>query len=152
MGTMPYRILASVIHKQRHKEKYGDWAANPYDLALEFALERLLPLLESAHQTDVLLVAEARGKREDDELNLSFLRIINEGTSYIRSERFRKTHFSLTFMPKSMNIIGTQMADLVAYPIARYALNPHAQNPAYQVVKENFYVGPGSVRGLKIFP
>jgi len=51
-----------------------------------------------------------------------------------------------------MNIIGTQMADLAAYPIARHVLVPTKPNPAYEVIKGKFYVGPGNVRGLKVFP
>ena len=41
-----YDLIASVIRKQDHKARYGMRASNPYDLALTFALERLLALLE----------------------------------------------------------------------------------------------------------
>ena len=51
-----------------------------------------------------------------------------------------------------MNIIGTQMADLAAYPIARYVLDRKKPNPAYEAIKAKFYQGSGLVRGLKIFP
>lgn len=127
-------------------------AENPYDLALTFALERLLPLLEGLGQTDVRLIAEARGKREDAELRLSFLRIVNDGTYYIPASRFRKIQFRLDFRPKSMNIVGTQMADLAGYPIARYVLDPKKPNPPMVILHGKFYSGPGSVYGLKTFP
>lgn len=138
--------------KQVHKERCGQRAENPYDLALKFALERLLPLLEEAGQREVLLIAEARGKREDSELRLSFLKTVNDGTEYVSAERFRRVQFRLDFKPKAMNIIGTQMADLAAYPIARHVLDPSKPNPAYDVIKGKFFVGPGWVRGLKVFP
>lgn len=127
-------------------------ARNPYDLAFTFALERLLPLLEGLGQTDVRLVAEARGKREDGELQLAFLRIVNNGTWYVPGIRFRQIQFHLEFRPKAMNIIGTQMADLAAYPIARHVLDRKKRNPAFDVIEQKFYRGPGWVRGLKIFP
>ncbi len=125
MSTAEYKLIATVIRKQNHKTRYGQWAENPYDLALTFALERLVPLLEDARQVEIQLIAEARGKKEHDELQLSFLRIVNNGTDYVSSERFKKIQFNLAFRDKRMNIVGTQMADLAAYPIARYVLDPH---------------------------
>src|SRR6476469_2890562 len=61
MSAPGYELIAAVIKKQEHKAKYGKNATNPYDLALTFAMERLLPLLESEGQTQVYLIAEARG-------------------------------------------------------------------------------------------
>lgn len=152
MGTMPYQVIMAIIHKERHQQAYGRWAENPYDLALMFALERLLPLLEGVGQSAVQVIAEARGTNEDNELRLSFLNIINNGTSFIRPDRFKKIQFNLTFLVKARNIIGTQMADLVAYPVARHVIDPTAANPAYAIVEPKFYAGPGRVCGLKVFP
>ena len=152
MSQPGYDLIASVIRKQDHKAKYGINAANPYDLALTFGLERLLPLLEAEKQSEVYLIAEARGKREDDELRLSFLRITSYGTEFNSAERFRKIKFHLRFKPKAMNVVGTQLADLAAYPIARHVIDPTKPMPAYEVVRKRFYNGPGLVHGLKIFP
>ena len=68
---------------------------NPYDLAMTFCMERLLPLLEEKSQSKIQLIAESRGKKEDDELMLSFLRIANQGTNYIPADRFKKVNFKL---------------------------------------------------------
>ncbi len=152
MGRSDYTLIASVIQKQSHREKYGVRANNPYDLSLTFALERLLPLLESRGQVKVTLVAESRGKKEDNELKLTLMNIVNSGTDYVDSGRFRKIIFDLVFKSKAMNIVGTQMADLAGYPIARHVLDPSKPNPAYAVIKSKFYRGPGWVSGLKIFP
>lgn len=51
-----------------------------------------------------------------------------------------------------MNVIGTQLADLAAYPIARYVINPKKPLPAYDIVRRRFYKGPGWISGLKVFP
>lgn len=152
MAEADYSLIASVIRKQAHRDRYGVFAENPYDLALKFALERLLPLLEHAGQNEIRIIAEARGKREDDDLRLSFYRIVNSGTEYILASRFKHIQFALEFKPKAMNIVGTQLADLAGYPIARYVLDPKKANPAYEILKGKFYCGPGWVRGLKIFP
>lgn len=152
MGESNYQLIASVIRKQKHKERYGIAAKNAYDLAMMFCLERLLHLLEGKEQHECQLIAEARGDKEDAELRLSFLRTINTGTFYVSKERFKEVAFKLDFMRKSMNIVGTQLADLAAYPIARYVSDKDKLNPAYDIVKSKFYIGPGRVRGLKIFP
>ncbi len=94
-----------------------------------------------------MIIAEKRGAREDRELFLAFQRIVTAGTSFVEGARFREVRFSLRFLPKSMNIVGTQIADLAAYPIARYALDPSKPNPAFEVVRPKFYRG-----ALKIFP
>ena len=97
MGLEEHTLIASMIRKQHHKDRYGDAAANPYDLAMEFALERLLPILEKAGQTEVYIMAEARGKKEDDQLSLSFYRFVNEGNSYVPADRVKRIQFRLTF-------------------------------------------------------
>lgn len=152
MSDAEYNLIVSVIRKQKHKDKYGLNAENPYDLAMMFAMERLLPLLEDRKQDKVHLIAESRGKKEDDDLMLSFLQIANQGTNYIEAGRFKKIAFKLRFVPKMMNVVGTQLADLAAYPIARHILNPQKQNPAYEVVKKKIYKGKGLIGGLKVFP
>lgn len=45
-----------------------------------------------------------------------------------------------------MNIIGTQMADLAGYPIARHVLDPNKANAPYEIIRPKF------CRQLKIFP
>ncbi len=152
MSDFDYQLIAAFIRKERHKGRYGTAANHPYDLSLMFALERLLPLLEGVGQTEVTIVAESRGRREDDELRLSFLQVVNNGTYYVSHERFRRVSFRLEFRKKGSNLVGTQLADLVAYPIARHVINKDKDNPAFEIVKEKFYRGPGLIRGLKIFP
>lgn len=152
MANCDYQLIAAFIKKQRHKDRYGDWALHPYDLALTFALERLLPLLEAAGQQSVRLIAESRGQNEDNDLHLSFLKVVNGGTDYISVDRFGKIRFELEFRPKRSNLVGHQVADLAAYPIARRVIDPRKENLAFEVVKPKFYRGPGNVYGLKTFP
>jgi hypothetical protein len=152
MRDLNYRWITTVIRKQRHRELYGVAAQNPYDLALTFCLERLLPLLEEEKQSEVCLVAEARGKREDKDLELCFLRTVSNGTYYVSADRFRAIKFTLKFAEKAMNVIGNQMADLIVYPIARHVLDPTKPNQPYEVLAPKAYRGSGAVRGLKVFP
>jgi hypothetical protein len=94
----------------------------------------------------VTIVAEKRGEREDRELHAAFQQIVTAGTAYVDQARFRRIRFTLKFLPKSMNIIGTQMADLAAYPIARHVLDGSKPNPAFDVIR------PKLCRALKVFP
>jgi hypothetical protein len=121
-------------------------------LAFTFALERLLPLLEGIGQTEVQLIAEARGKKEDAALKLAVLDVVTNGTYYIQSTRFKEIQFNLAFRPKSMNIVGTQMADLAGYPIALSVLKPIYQGPLIPILTKKFYRGPGWIYGRKVFP
>jgi len=152
MSSLEYQIISVGIRKQEHKDKYGLYANNPYDLALMFALERLLPMLEDGDQNEVQIVAESRGKNEDDQLRLSFLETIKNGTNFNSSDRFKKIDFKLWFASKMMNVIGTQLSDLVGYPIARHILHPSKENLSFEIIKNKIYQGKGFVNGLKIFP
>lgn len=119
---------------------------------MKFCLERLIPFLEEAKQKKVYLIAESRGKKEDIDLKLSFYKITSDGTEFIPADRFREVDFNLHFVPKAMNVSGTQLADLAAYPIARYVLDKNKPNPAYDIVSKKLYKGKGGIRGLKVFP
>jgi len=104
------------------------------------------------HYQEVYVMAESRGKREDDQLRLSFYRFVSEGNNYVSRDRISQVQFHLKFLSKEMNIVGMQMADLAAYPTARHVIDPAKPNPAYDILLPWFYIGRGQARGLKIFP
>ena len=67
-------------------------------------------------QGDIL--AESRGGREDRRLKASFERVVDEGTDFVSSD-ILKAHLTsrqLKVKPKSNNIAGLQLADLIAHP------------------------------------
>ena len=52
-----------------------------------------------------------------------------------------------------LSVVGTQLADLVGFPVARYVMEGTGyRGPLLPIVQRKMYVGPGWVRGLKIFP
>ena len=63
------------------------------------------------------------------------LKNLNFMTSYNSADRFKKIEFKLSFVPKSMNIVGTQLADLAAYPVARHVLHPQQPNLPFRTVQ-----------------
>ena len=139
-----YKIIAIAIRKDLHKQRYGLYAQNPYGLSLELALERVCSL-DGIHD-GVQIVGEARGKKEDRDLLAAFQFICENGTRYVSAQKLQQLFFKTPeFKAKRENIIGTQLADLIAYPIARHVLNPRKSHPSYEVLSSKVHV-------LKIFP
>lgn len=147
----PFSLVASVIRKVEFSKRYA-LPANPYDLALEFGLERLALELQSRGQGERVtpIVVEKRGRREDDELELAFRRIC-DGHNAIG----RRLPFDLVTIPKSSNSVGLQLIDLVARTVGIKVLRPDQPNRAYDIVAGKFRRSPaGEIRGwgLKVFP
>ena len=63
-------------------------------------------------------MAESRGGKEDMRLKGSFRRLWEKGTDYVAPEQFEEvlTSRELKVRPKSANVAGLQLADLVAHP------------------------------------
>jgi len=78
--------------------------------------------------------------------------LMDRGTYFVSSKKLRGHFKSFQFKKKSEDIIGLQIADLVAYPITRYVLDKKAANPAFEVIKEKIYTQKGKIHGLKIHP
>jgi hypothetical protein len=95
---------------------------------------------------------EKRGKREDASLLSYYNEVFDRGTYFVTTERFKNYFKGFEFRDKKENIIGLQIADLVAYPITRHILDGDAYNKAFEVIESNIYTQNGRRHGLKIFP
>jgi hypothetical protein len=142
----PFEMIAIAIKKPEHVAKYGSRAKDPYELSLEFGIERLSRDLAKAGQKEIRLVAESRNKRENDALRTAFDRLIKYGSYY---QTFGNVKFDLDFGPKSANAAGHQLADLCIGPIARFTATGKS-TPQFEIVKAKICSTPGY--GLKIFP
>ncbi|HYM60912.1 MAG TPA: DUF3800 domain-containing protein [Thermoanaerobaculia bacterium] len=149
MIESPIQLIAIAIRKQSHKERYGKACRNPYELALEFGMERLKAYLEELGQKQITLLAEARGRNEDDALRLAFLQLLKLGSYY---HEFQSIEFNLKFVPKRSNVLGHQLADLCAYPIGRRVIDPKKSHQSFEIVRRKFLDRPGWRHGFKIFP
>lgn len=151
IATADFTLVAVVIDKRRLASKYVN-PAHPYHLAMAFGLERLYRLLRSQGQDDRLthIVCEARGSKEDAELELEFRRI-RDGANFLN----KRLPFELVIADKKTNSEGMQLADLTARPIGLSVLRPEQPNRAMATLESKFYrdsAGNKNGFGLKVFP
>ena len=151
LTILPFTLFCTAILKNEYKKRYGDDARNPYDVALEYSFERILHFLEMHNEIALPVIAEARGKQEDDALRASFYDLMTKGTYYNNAERFNKLVCPISFRRKNDNIAGIQLADLCAYPVARHVMRPTEKHRAFDVLQPHFY-NSSRVHGLKVFP
>jgi len=112
-----YTVISVCLDKKMHREIYKVWRYDPYHYCLALLLERYTFFLErNKAQGDVM--AESRGGKEDMRLKRSFAGLCIEGTNYVGPDRFDLvlTSKQLKVKPKSNNISGLQLADVVAHP------------------------------------
>src|SRR5258708_39268825 len=89
------------------------------------------------------IMAESRGGKEDKRLKDSFERAYTKGSEYMDAETFA-THLTskqLKVKPKSNNIAGLQLADLIAHPSSHVILAHRRHQP----LPDNFGGGIGKI-------
>ena len=146
-----FQLVAAVIRKLEFCKQYA-LPPNPYDSALQFGLERIFLELNSRGQAGKIthIIVEKRGEKEDNQLELAFLRICaGANTSN------QRLPFELVMIPKASNSTGLQIADLVARPVGIKVLRPAQPNRAYDIVGKKLCRSPaGEIKdwGLKVVP
>jgi hypothetical protein len=151
IDASPFTVVASAIKKEPFESSYLS-EENPYHVALEFGLERVFLELQSKGQRErkTFIVFEARGKKEDKELELEFRRIMDRST-------MEGMHEALDFLSvsKQTNSPGLQIADMVARPIGIHILNPEQPNRAWESIYKKLRKSPSGKSagwGLKVYP
>lgn len=146
--SLDFKIVATVIDKEKLTDNYVS-PYNPYSIGLEFVLERVYWEIRPKNDLHVLL--ERRGKKEDKMLENEFMKITKgEG---IRANAM--PHLVPKFIGKKANLVGLQIADLIARPIGNHYLRPDQDNSAYQIVEKKFRRSrKGKIEGwgFKVFP
>ncbi len=119
-------------------------------------MERTLFEADDKHDVEGIHVTiEGRGKKEDRLLAKRYNELLYRGTGQVEARRILQTYDQdLEVRLKTDNDCGLQLADLCAYPIARYFMNNNEPNPAYEVIKGKIRKGPKGVigYGVKVFP
>lgn len=146
-----YILLACIIDKKLHKEKYGLLAIDPYTLSLQILVERFVMYLKQNNDKGII-IAESRGNQLDNELNLSYLNLKINGTKYLRPIEITENIENVLIKKKNENIAGLQLVDTLATPIGRRYLNLKNYYLDYEIIKSKFrrvecgkYIGYGLV-------
>ena len=152
LGQKLYTIICCAILKDKYIKNYGKMN-DVYALSLSFIVERTVFYLDSIGKSiDLNVIIEKRGKKEDNSLFNYYNQLIDRGSYYVNSSRIAKYFRRFEMKSKSDDIIGLQVADLIAYPITRYILDNDAVNHAYEIIKDKIYTERNKLYGLKILP
>ena len=118
LGMHVSQIFAVVIDKQAHRDQHGPAAPNAYSYCAVALTEKYGQWLsESGGVGDIMF--ESRGGREDMELKTAFNQFMVNGPPETLASRQPISSAQIKLKPKTANITGLQLADLVAYPATR---------------------------------
>lgn len=145
LSKLEYKILACAIKKDEHFKKYGLAAIDPYMLSLDCIVERFVFELKEINQSGII-IAESRNSILDNELELAFLNLKVQGTSYVSASKVKKAVSQLSIKDKKENIAGLQIADLIASPIGREILGKRNQID-YKVIEKKYRNKQGKFLG-----
>lgn len=136
------KLIVHIINKTKLIDRYVN-PYDPYNIALRMCLEQLSIFLRKQNQTDHLthIIAEARGKKEDRDLELEFRRILDPKHNWGLASKFplSDTPLELRFVDKKLNSAGLQLADFMGQPLGRNFLNPSQMNRAFSIIKTKIY-------------
>ncbi len=147
-----FTIISVAVDKREYVEEVGH-IDDLYEICLSVLVERTIHYLsENKLDGGLSIVLERRGKKEDNVLVKRFNKILDSGTFKATPEEIKSFNTGFHFRKKNQNINGLQLADLVAYPIARQTLNPETEHPSFKVFKDKFYYRGDENRGWKKIP
>lgn len=154
INNSKYQIVATAIEKMNYIKEYGRLSDDVYEISLSFLIEHTIFYLNGLNcdTASLDIIIEKRGVKEDKKLHEHFQKLLSRGTGYITSQNLHQYSPTISFKNKKENVNGLQLADLVAYPTARYILEPNRLNPAFDVFKNKFYKSDAIKYGIKIFP
>lgn len=104
----------------------------------------------------MMLRIESRETHNDQKLSLIYESFRTSKQKIFSKDEIRSKLLDLSFNQKIQNIIGMQIADLVAYPIGSWVLDKTRENKAFEVIRPKIHRKYGTADfmnyGLKIFP
>jgi Protein of unknown function (DUF3800) len=137
-----FDLIVHIIDKPKLIARYAK-PFDPYNIALRMCLEQLNRFLRDRDQHGKIthVIAESRGKAEDNRLELEFRRIIDPSWNWGMADRYplSETPFELRFAEKKINSAGLQLADLTGQPIGRNYLKPDQPNRAFDIIKSKIF-------------
>ena len=140
ISTAPVRFAASLIDKRGVPARLAPWL-DGYGVCLEHGISQIARILQgegaaSSQRNAVPIVAESRGRREDQ-------RLLDALDSRGSTDEPGKPEidFEIVIAEKALNLPGMQLADLAAHPIARHYLEPGQPNRAWDAIQGKLVSG-----------
>lgn len=130
INEVNFRICTVVLDKRDHKKKYAS-PMHPYHYCIHLLVERYVKYLEKVGSATGDVMAEARGKTEDEALQSEYNNVYDSGTYYVSAARFqaRLTSKYIKMEPKSKAIAGLELADLLVLASKLDILQDHKHIP-----------------------
>jgi len=156
--SLNFKIIAAAINKTNLKNQYNE-PDNPYNLCFQFILERSVMFLGRSGDK-LMFKIESRETHNDRKLAEVYERFRTkdhfkpDGQVLFKKDEIQSKFLDLSFNQKIQNIVGHQIADLVAYPIGVSILDKKRENKAFEIIKTKFHSKNGEYLnyGLKVFP
>ncbi|CAN5369336.1 DUF3800 domain-containing protein [soil metagenome] len=145
MRLIDYQVIACVIKKDEHYERFGLAAIDPYMLSLNVLVERFCFEIGDRHDAG-FIVAEKRDPTLDHQLELAWLNLRIQGTRYMQATVIRERITTLNTRSKHENIAGLQIADLIVSPIGRYVLGKNTFED-WDIIESKFRRRDGEYQG-----
>ena len=165
LSELEFKVISVIIDKFEHSHKYVSWKYDPYHYCMEILIERYYFFLRDLNEKGDVMI-ESRGGKEDLRLKKSFRRIMDIGTNFIKNDQLNKYLSSkeLKIKPKSANVSGLQIADLIAYPSRQYIFKLYEieikskvtfNDEVIKIIKNKYYrdnKGKAEGFGIKLLP
>ncbi len=149
-------VSCTILKEQLSKFCIRGEKEDVYGLSLSYLIERSIFCVDNNRcdegVPEISIVVERRGRKEDRKLLNYYNGLRNRGTKWVTAERLRSRIGNFGFRYKKENIIGLQIADLIAYPVTIHLLHPERNNPSYEVIKKNIFQDKGVLLGQKVIP
>lgn len=148
-------VSCTILKEQLNKFCVRGEEDDVYGLSLSYLIERSIFCVDNEvndKSPEISIVVERRGRKEDNRLLNYYNGLRNRGTKWVTAERLRSRISDFGFKNKKDNVIGLQIADLIAYPVTIHLLHPERNNPAYDAVKHNIFQDNGVLLGQKVIP
>lgn len=147
-------VSCTILKRQLTKFCVRGEEDDVYGLSLSYLIERSIFCVDNFPEEfpKISIVVERRGKREDNQLLNYYNGLRNKGTKWVTPDRLKERITNFNFKNKKDNIIGLQIADLIAYPVTIHLLYPERKNPSYETVRHNIFNDNGVLLGQKVIP
>ena len=131
--SLDIKLLISAINKADYYSTYGSKRVDAYlpkdiySIIFTFATERFVLFLRE-NEANGIIIAESRGKKEDQTIQYWYSLILHNGTQFIRDWQFRDVlPNAIEFRKKEDNIEGLQLSDWIASPMSKMIEYPNGK-------------------------